>query len=89
MSGEASCAHVADHVKKVHRNSSGCAECIALGDRWVHLRMCLECGNIGCCDSSKNKHAAAHFHQTEHPIMRSVEAGEDWRWCYIDERIVG
>ena len=63
----------------------GCEECLASGDTWVHLRLCLECGHVGCCDSSKNKHATKHFHQTKHPIVRSFEPGEDWRWCYVDE----
>ena len=56
-----------------------------MGDRWVHLRLCLGCGHVGCCDSSKNKHATKHFHATKHAIMRSFEPGENWGWCYIDE----
>ncbi|MEZ0577853.1 cation:proton antiporter [Nocardioides sp. MH1] len=60
-----------------------CAACVAIGSRWVALRMCLTCGNIGCCDSSPNRHATAHFHETAHPVMRSVEPGEDWRWCFV------
>ena len=56
-----------------------------MGDSWVHLRLCMTCGHVGCCDSSKNKHATKHFHQTQHPIMRSIERGEDWGWCYIDD----
>ena len=63
----------------------GCEECLALGTRWVHLRMCQSCGHIGCCDDSPNKHATAHFHATEHPVIRSAEPGEDWFWCYVDE----
>ena len=63
-----------------------CEECLKLGDRWVHLRMCLECGHVGCCDSSKNKHATKHFHETNHPVMRSIQPGEKWAWCFIDER---
>lgn len=63
----------------------GCEECLKLGQRWVHLRMCLTCGHIGCCDSSVGKHATAHFHDSGHPVMRSFEPGEAWRWCYIDE----
>ena len=65
--------------------SAGCEECIAMGDTWVHLRLCLSCGHVGCCDSSKNKHATKHFHATKHPIVKSFEPGEDWAWCYIDE----
>jgi uncharacterized UBP type Zn finger protein len=65
--------------------AKGCAECIKMGDTWVHLRECLVCGNVACCDSSKNKHATKHFHSTKHPVMRSVEPGEQWGWCYVDE----
>jgi hypothetical protein len=63
----------------------GCPECLALGDRWVHLRMCQVCGRIGCCDSSPNRHASRHAHASGHPIARSIEPGEDWSWCYVDE----
>jgi len=56
-----------------------------MGDTWVHLRLCEICGHVGCCDSSKNQHATKHFHKTKHPIMRSIEPGEDWGWCYIEE----
>jgi Zn-finger in ubiquitin-hydrolases and other protein len=65
--------------------AKGCPECIEMGDTWVHLRECLVCGHVGCCDSSKNKHATKHFHTSEHPVMRSVEPGERWGWCYVDE----
>jgi hypothetical protein len=68
-----------------HSYKKGCAECLALGDEWVHLRECLDCGHVGCCDSSKNKHATKHFHSSKHPIMRSVEPGERWGWCFVDE----
>lgn len=64
-----------------------CPECVALGDRWVHLRMCQECGHVGCCDSSKNKHATKHFHSSGHPVMTSAEPGERWAWCYQDEKM--
>ena len=63
----------------------GCEDCLREGSRWVHLRMCLTCGHVGCCDSSKNKHATKHFHAVGHSIVRSLEPGEDWGWCYIDE----
>jgi hypothetical protein len=63
----------------------GCEECLAIGSRWVHLRMCQTCGHIGCCDDSPNRHATAHNASTGHPIIRSVEPGEDWSWCYVDE----
>jgi uncharacterized UBP type Zn finger protein len=79
------CSHVAEHLKKVKPRTKGCEECLRIGDTWVHLRMCLECGQVGCCDSSKNRHARAHFHETQHPLIQSAERGEDWRWCYIDE----
>jgi uncharacterized UBP type Zn finger protein len=69
-------------------HAAGCEECVRLGDTWVHLRQCLVCGHVGCCDSSKNKHATRHFHTTTHPVMRSVEPGETWGWCYVDERMV-
>ena len=62
---------------------AGCEECLQIGSRWVSLRMCLTCGHIGCCDSSPNRHGTAHFHETAHPVMRSVEPGEDWRWCFV------
>ena len=62
-----------------------CEDCIKTGDTWVHLRLCLECGHVGCCDSSKNKHATKHFRSAKHPIMKSIEPGENWGWCYIDE----
>jgi uncharacterized UBP type Zn finger protein len=64
---------------------AGCEDCLAIGARWVHLRMCATCGHVGCCDSSPNKHATAHFHATGHPIVTSAEPGEDWSWCYVDE----
>ena len=81
----AQCTHVKDHAKNVKPHTKGCEECLKTGDTWVHLRMCLECGHVGCCDSSKNRHARAHFHATQHPLIRSAEHGEDWRWCFIDE----
>jgi uncharacterized UBP type Zn finger protein len=81
----AKCAHVADHLKKVTPRTKGCEECLKMGETWLHLRMCLECGHVGCCDSSKNRHARAHFHDTQHPLIQSAEKGEDWRWCYIDD----
>jgi len=63
----------------------GCPECIAIGSTWVHLRRCTECGHVGCCDDSPNRHATAHFNETEHPVIRSLEPGEEWLWCYVDE----
>ena len=63
----------------------GCEECLATGGKWLHLRICLECGRVGCCDDSPNKHATAHAHESGHPIIRSLEPGENWSWCYLDE----
>lgn len=63
----------------------GCEECLKIGARWMHLRMCLTCGKVGCCDNSPNRHATAHFHEGGHPLIRSAEPGEDWAWCYVDE----
>lgn len=76
---------VCEHVKSimnVEPDAQGCGDCLATGDQWVELRMCLTCGHVGCCDSSKNQHARRHFEGTHHPIIRSFERGEDWRWCY-------
>jgi uncharacterized UBP type Zn finger protein len=81
------CAHVRA-ILPVQPSGSGCLECLAAGDTWVHLRECLSCGHVGCCDSSKNRHATRHFEATSHPIMRSFEPGETWRWCYVDKRQV-
>jgi uncharacterized UBP type Zn finger protein len=78
------CTHM-DQIRKVKPSAKGCEECLKIHSDWVHLRMCLECGHVGCCDSSVHKHATKHFHATKHPIMRSVEPGEDWGWCYVDE----
>ena len=78
------CSHVRD-VRDVAPGTSGCGECLATGDTWVHLRLCLVCGHVGCCDSSKNKHATRHFHATRHPVMRSLEPGETWGWCFPEE----
>lgn len=84
------CAHLADTSAPVPPapTPDGCEECLASGSRWVHLRQCTGCGHVGCCDSSPNKHAAAHFRGTEHPVVRSYEPGEAWRWCYVDSQIV-
>jgi uncharacterized UBP type Zn finger protein len=81
------CEHL-DQVSNVKPKTRGCEECLKMGDTWVHLRLCLSCGHVGCCDSSKNKHATKHFHATKHSVVRSLERGEDWRWCYIDELLV-
>ena len=78
------CSHL-EHVQEVKPNTRGCEECLKMGDIWVQLRLCKTCGHVGCCDSSKNRHATKHFQQTRHPIMQSLEPGETWGWCYIDE----
>ena len=66
-------------------STEGCVDCLREGTKWVHLRLCLTCGNVGCCDSSMRKHATLHFHYTLHPVMRSHEPGEAWRWCFVHE----
>jgi uncharacterized UBP type Zn finger protein len=84
------CDHVgATQIRSVPRPAQGCAECLKMGSRWVHLRQCFSCGHVGCCDSSPNKHATAHFRATQHPIITSAEPGETWCWCYVDERALG
>ena len=80
------CSHVTG-ARDVAARTSGCEECLAMGDTWVHLRLCLGCGHVGCCDSSKNKHASKHFRATRQPVMRSLEPGESWGWCFVDERL--
>ena len=78
------CTHL-NQIKIKETDKHVCEECIKTGDRWVHLRLCLSCGHVGCCDSSKNKHATKHFKKTQHPLIRSNEPGESWVWCYVDE----
>jgi uncharacterized UBP type Zn finger protein len=78
------CTHL-DTIRPVTPSAPGCEECLKTGSRWVHLRLCLECGHVGCCDSSPNRHATKHFVATEHPLVQSLEPGEDWIWCYVDE----
>lgn len=85
---KAQCTHITQ-IKFTETDKHVCEDCIRTGDSWVHLRMCLECGHVGCCDSSKNKHATKHFHSSKHPLMRSIEPGEDWVWCYVDETAPG
>jgi CPA2 family monovalent cation:H+ antiporter-2 len=80
---DVACTHT-DRIRAQRPRTPGCEECLALGERWVHLRLCMSCGHVGCCDSSPNKHATAHWHATEHPIMRSIEPGETWGWCFPD-----
>ena len=83
------CEHIEavtqEQITRQPNTPAGCEECLKSGDSWVHLRLCMECGHLGCCDSSKNKHATKHFHRAKHPVIRSHEPGERWLWCYVDE----
>ncbi len=79
-----SCTHVTT-IESVAASGDGCVECLATGGRWVHLRRCVGCGHIGCCDSSPNRHASKHFQSTEHPLIQSFEPREEWYWSYVDE----
>lgn len=81
------CSHL-DSIRIVSPSAPGCEECLALGDRWVHLRICMTCGHVGCCDSSKNRHATRHHEGTGHPIARSLEPGESWGWCFVDRTLL-
>jgi len=82
----ATCTHLDQiDLEAAPDSATGCPDCLAIGATWVHLRMCMTCGHVGCCDSSPNKHATAHHNATNHPIVRSLEPGEDWLWCYEDE----
>ena len=83
----ANCTHL-DQIRDIQSSSQGCEECLQTGDTWVHLRECLACDHIGCCDSSKNKHATKHFHATDHPLVQSFQPGENWIWCYVDEVVM-
>jgi len=76
-------------VRELPEAVDGCEDCLRIGSKWLHLRICLTCGHVGCCDNSPNRHATAHFHASGHPIIRSLEPGEDWSWCYIDEVALG
>jgi uncharacterized UBP type Zn finger protein len=78
------CPHL-DQIRNVKPSAKGCEDCLKIGGRWVHLRMCMTCGKIGCCDSSPNRHASRHAAEESHPIARSAEPGEDWSWCYVDD----
>jgi hypothetical protein len=78
------CTHT-DQIQEVAPSGNGCVECLEIGAQWLHLRRCTGCGHIGCCDSSPNRHATAHFREAAHPVIQSFEPGEDWYWCFIDE----
>ena len=79
-----SCRHL-DQIRDVVPSAPGCEECLRIGSGWVHLRLCMTCGHVGCCDSSPNRHASKHARAAGHPIVRSMEPGETWLWCYVDE----
>lgn len=80
------------HLNQIHNvrpgTPDGCEECLKTGGQWVHLRLCLVCGHVGCCDNSPGKHATAHYHRTRDPLIQSFEPGEDWSWCYPDELFI-
>jgi hypothetical protein len=82
----APCTHL-DHVKltELPESVEGCEDCLAEGTQWLHLRICLECGHVGCCDNSPKRHGTRHFESSGHPIIRSIEPREDWSWCFVDE----
>jgi uncharacterized UBP type Zn finger protein len=82
------CEHLEEAAHRAHAvrpSGHGCEECLELGSDWVHLRLCLSCGHVGCCDNSPNRHATKHFHKLKHPVIRSFEPGEDWAYCYPDD----
>ena len=80
------CTHL-DQVRDVTPSSNGCEDCLRVGGWWVHLRVCMSCGHVGCCDDSPNRHATAHFRSTDHPVIESYEPGEDWWYCYRDDLV--
>jgi Zn-finger in ubiquitin-hydrolases and other protein len=80
------CSHLDEiTVRELPASVDGCEDCLRIGGKWLHLRICLICGHVACCDDSPNRHATAHAHATSHPIVRSLEPAEDWSWCYVDE----
>ena len=85
--GEPRCTHL-DQIHDVAPSAEGCEEHLQTGDTWVHLRECLICGHVGCCDSSRNKHASGHFHTTGHPLVQAFPPGEGWIWCYVDRLVL-
>ena len=86
MSASPICSHLDQvEVTALPESIEGCEECLKVGDPWLHLRICLTCGKVGCCDDSPNKHATAHARDDGHPLIRSLEPGEEWSWCYIDD----
>ena len=83
MATQVPCTHL-DQIKNPRPHSKGCEECLKMGDTWIHLRLCESCGHVGCCDSSKNKHATKHYRATHHAIIKSFQPGENWMFCYVD-----
>ena len=81
----AACSHLPNPPYPGPRTPTGCEECLATGGTWVHLRLCLSCGHVGCCDNSPGRHATKHFKSSQHAVMRSYEPGERWGWCYVDQ----
>ena len=80
-----SCEHILKSLEAKPKTPDGCEECLKIGGEWVHLRLCLSCGHVGCCDDSPNTHATKHFHKTHHPVIRAFEPGENWKWCFLDK----
>jgi uncharacterized UBP type Zn finger protein len=78
------CVHLTQ-IREVEPSANGCEDCLKINDEWLHLRLCKSCGHVGCCDSSKNKHATKHFHLTSHPVIKSFEPNEEWGYCYVDD----
>jgi uncharacterized UBP type Zn finger protein len=85
MTTEAPCVHLEQVEEPQPSTTAGCEDCLRIGGRWVHLRLCMACGHVGCCDSSPNRHATKHNHATEHPVIASFEPGEAWMYCYADD----
>jgi len=81
------CTHL-DTIQPVTPSADYCEECLKIGSDWVHLRLCLTCGHVDCCDSSRHKHATKHFHRSKHPIVQSLAPSEGWKWCYVDEVLI-
>jgi hypothetical protein len=78
------CGHLGS-IRKVTPSARGCEECLKMGSEWVHLRLCRQCGHVGCCDDSPNHHATNHFHASHHPVIEGYDPPEGWGWCYVDE----
>ena len=84
---EVPCSHL-DTIRDVTPSAAGCEDCLKIGSWWIHLRLCLACGHVGCCDSSPNRHATKHFKAMGHPLVRSFEPGENWIWCFVDQVVL-